>query len=201
MALHRKSVVVMVAVAALAAGCGSSSDPQGAVKKVQEYRAKNDHKAAIIEIKNLLQKNADNAEARYLLGITYHDSRNYRLAEQELRRALDLNYDRNKVMPALARSLLMLGEFQKVLDQMPVNETADAAAQADVLTLRARAQMGLGQRDKARELLGQALAKCLNFRTRCWSRPGSRRESASWMNPRGWWNARLRVRPSTLRRG
>src|SRR5688572_10133961 len=160
MKMRSGAALSMIALAALTAGCGlSGSDPQTLIAQAQEYRAKNNHKAAIIELKNVLQKNANHAEARYLLGMSYYDSRDYRAAEQELRRALELSYERSKVMPVLARTMLILGDFQKVLDQVAVDEQSSDAAQAEALTLRARALIGLRQVDKARVSVEQALAK------------------------------------------
>ncbi len=156
-------VVLAIAVVALASGCGLSSDPQRLIAKAQEYRQKSDYKAAIIELKNVLQKNPNHAEARYLLGVTYNSSGDYRSAELELRRALELSYERSKAMPALGRAMLMLGEFKKVLDQVPLEGHASDAVQADVLTLRARALMGLGRIIEARPLLERALAKQPEF--------------------------------------
>lgn len=154
---------MLIWVAVLMVGCGLSNDPQRIIAKAQEYRSKNDYKAAAIELKNLLQKNVSNAEARFLLGVTYYDSRDYRSAEQELRRALDLSYERSKVMPVLGKSMVMLGEFQKVLDQIPLETHANNVVQADILTVRARALMGLKQGSQAQELLAAALVKQPEF--------------------------------------
>lgn len=154
------AVLLGFALALSVAGCGmSGGDPRSLIAKAQDYRAKQNHKAAIIELKNLLQKDNNHAEARYLLGMSYYDSRDFRAAEQELRRALDLNFERSKVMPALGKTMLVMGEFQKVLDQVRVEESAGAAVQAEILMLRARAFFGLRQWDQARDSIGQALAK------------------------------------------
>lgn len=154
---------MLVSAVMLVAGCGVSGDPQRMISRAKEHREKSDFKAAIIDLKNVIQKEANNAEARYLLGITYYDSKDYRLAEQELRRALDLSYERSKVMPALGKSMLMLGEHQKVLDQIPVEAHASNAVQADVLTLRARALIGLKRSSQSVELLNAALVKQPEF--------------------------------------
>lgn len=154
-------VVLAIVLSALISGCGvSGGDPQSTIAKVQEYREKSNYKAAIIELKNVLQKNASHAEARYLLGITYYDLRDYRSAEQELRRAQELGYERGKTVAALGRTLLVLGEFQKVLELVGVDEQS---TDAGLLTLRARAHAGLRMPDKARELLEQALVKQPEF--------------------------------------
>ncbi len=157
------NTVALLLIVATAAGCGLSSDPQRMIAKAQEYREKKDNKAAIIELKNVLQKDSSHAEARYWLGVTYYDAGDFRSAEPELRRALELRYDRNKVMPALGKSMLLLGDFQKILDQMQVEEGASNKVQAEILTIRARASVGLGRIGPARELLDQALAKQPEF--------------------------------------
>ncbi|MBI1990408.1 MAG: hypothetical protein HYS65_11900, partial [Betaproteobacteria bacterium] len=56
-----QSIVLLSAALTLAAvaGCDASSDPQSLIARAQEYRQKGDYKAAIIELKNLLQKNPD----------------------------------------------------------------------------------------------------------------------------------------------
>jgi len=156
-------IVLLLAVTMPMAGCGLSNDPQRMIAKAQEHREKSNYKSAIIEIKNVLQKNPAHAEARYLLGITYYDNGDYRLAEPELRRALELSYERSKVMPVLGKSMLMLGEFQKVLDQIPLEGHASDTVQAEILTLRARALIGLGRINQAREVLLAALTKQPEF--------------------------------------
>lgn len=178
-------IAVLALLALALAGCNTG--PQGQIGKAQEYRQKGDHKSAVIELKNVLQKDPASAQGRYLLGLTYHDLRNFPAAEQELRRALEMGYDRNQVAPALGKSLLMLGEFKKVLDLAPVAEQADAAVQADMLTVRARALAGLRQVDKARPLLDQALVKkpehadALTELARLALADGKQDESARWV--------------------
>lgn len=157
-----KIMLLGLTFAAVLPGCGSS-DPKSLIAKAQDLRQKNNYKAAIIELKNALQKDSSNAEARYLLGVTYHDNGDFRLAEQELRRAVELSYERSKVMPMLGRSILMLGEYQKVLDQVPLEAHASSAVQAEILTLRARALSGLGRTNQAGELLTAALGKQPDF--------------------------------------
>ena len=54
----------------------------------KQAREKGNLSAAIVHLKNAVQKSPDNAEARYLLGITYNETGDYGSGEKELRRAL-----------------------------------------------------------------------------------------------------------------
>jgi len=141
-------------------GCGEKAgNVDRLIADARQERDKGSHNAAIIHLKNLLQKSPEHAEARYLLGVTYTDTGDFASAEKELSRALELKYDPAKVIPPLSRSLLMMGEFQKVLDQASLGGDAGNRAQADVLTLRAQASLALDRNREGRELLEQALAR------------------------------------------
>ena len=159
--VHAAALAFTALILVALAGC--SPDPQRLIAKAQEYRQKAEYKAAIIELKNVLQKDPEHAEARYLLGVTYNDTGDFRSGEQELRRALELHYDPNKVIPALGKSLLMMGQFQKVLDEVKLEGEASNLVQAEVLTLRATASLAFGRVREARELFEQALAKQPEF--------------------------------------
>ena len=74
-------------LAAGMAGCGKPEDPQTLVADAQRYQEKGDNSAAIIQLKNALQKNPDDPETRYLLGTIYRKTGELQSAEKELRRA------------------------------------------------------------------------------------------------------------------
>jgi putative PEP-CTERM system TPR-repeat lipoprotein len=159
--IHTTLLAISVSILVALSGC--TPDPQTQIANANKYREKGDYKAAIIELKNILQKNPDHADARYLLGATFNDIGDVRSGEQELRRALESGYDRTKVVPALGRSLLTMGEYQKVLDQIRLEGNITDSTQAEVLTLRALASMGLGRIDEGRALFNEALAKRPEF--------------------------------------
>ena len=156
--------VVLFTVILFSGGCtDKTANADQFIAKAKQERDKGNNKAAVVYLKDLLQKSPEHAEGRYLLGATYNAMGDFRSGESELRRALALNYDKAKVNPALGKSLLMMSEFQKVLDQVPLDGNASNAVQAEILTLRAMASMGLGRSSEARELLTQALAKQPDF--------------------------------------
>lgn len=136
-------------------GCGKAKDAQALISEATQYQQKGDYKAAIIQLKNALQKNPDNSEARYLLGTIYNKTGDLQSAEKELRRALSLGMSSTKVLPDLGQTLLRLGQFQKVLD-----ETAQLSGNkdsAEISTLRGSASLALGKTKEAKGLFEQAL--------------------------------------------
>ncbi len=116
------------------------------------------HDVASIQLKNVLQRERSNAHARFLLGKVSHANGEFQAAEQELRLALALGYERSKALPALARALLLQGEFQKVLDEIPpIVEGVDESVLREIRTLRGLAYVGLGTLDEARILFREVL--------------------------------------------
>jgi len=161
---HGALATALLIVVLFSGGCGKEAeDPGRLITYAKQERDKGNHNAAIIYLKNLLQKSPEHAEARYLLGVIYNDSGDFTSAEWELRRTLKLQYDHAKVIPELGKSLLMTGKYQEVLDQVRLESDAVNHVQAEVLTLRALASIGLGRSREGRELLEQALVKQPEF--------------------------------------
>ena len=64
--LRNAAISALLATLLLTACFGEK--PEAMIASAKDYLAKNDNKAAIIQIKNALQKVPDSAEARFLLG-------------------------------------------------------------------------------------------------------------------------------------
>ncbi|HKO87474.1 MAG TPA: XrtA/PEP-CTERM system TPR-repeat protein PrsT [Burkholderiales bacterium] len=118
---------------ALLAGCGEK--PEALVASAKEYRAKNDHNAAIIQLRNALQQQPNNAEARYLLGMSLYATRDFFTAEKELQKALELGYSAERVLPVLGRVMLEIDREAALLSQYGNQKLADADAQATFQTV------------------------------------------------------------------
>jgi Flp pilus assembly protein TadD len=135
------AVAVAIALTAtLVAGCGPDK-PDQLVASAKAYLAKNDQKAATIQLKNALQADPKNAEARYLLGVSLAESGDYVSAEKEFRRALEYRYPTEQVYPRLARSLIATGEFKKAAAELGMVKLADPTAEAAVKTALAEAHL------------------------------------------------------------
>ncbi|HUW29130.1 MAG TPA: XrtA/PEP-CTERM system TPR-repeat protein PrsT [Sulfuriferula sp.] len=152
----------IVLLASLLATAGCSDSAQKYLSEARQLQAKGDDKAAIIQLKNALQKDDKNAEARYLLGIAYNRSGNYASAEKELRRARDAGYAPDKVVVALAEALQGQGAFQRVIDEITLPPDASRQLQAQILVARGNAELGLNEPDKADKLFNEALKAAPN---------------------------------------
>lgn len=155
---HRLPAGVLSALTlALLAACGGEK-PEALLGSAREYLAKNDAKAAVIQIKNALQKAPDSSEARFLLGKALLQSGDPVGAEVELRKALDAKHPADEVVPLLAQAMLATGQAKKVLTDLQKIELKTPHARADLLTSVATAEAATGHVDKARAAIDAALA-------------------------------------------
>lgn len=149
------STVILAAVFLVVAGlssCGKTQTVASLVGEARQYQAKGEYKTAIIQLKNALQKNPDNIEARFLLGTIYNLTGDAKSAEKELRKALSLGMDAARVWPELGNALLVQGRYQQILDETEVEKEAVA-----ISTLRGNAYLSSGKKDQAKVSFQQAL--------------------------------------------
>ena len=142
--------------AALVAACGDT--PESLVGSAKEYLAKGDAKAAVIELKNALQKKPDLAEARFLLGRAQLDTGDPLSAEKELRRALELKVPLQDVAPPLARAMVASGQYKTVIDEFGAASAASPQGTAELQGALAQAYLATGNTAKGKAAIEAALA-------------------------------------------
>jgi putative PEP-CTERM system TPR-repeat lipoprotein len=156
------NLLILAALASLAmTGCNKQQDAQTLIADARNYQQKGDNKAAIIQLKNSLQQNPNDPEARYLLGTIYNKTGDLQSAEKELRKALSLGMSPAKVWPDLGQAMLGLGQFQQLLDDTQKLSGNDASA--EISTLRGNALLSLNKAEDAKKLFEQALGKQPHF--------------------------------------
>ncbi len=82
-----------------------------------------------------------------LLATAYADSREYRPAEIEFRRALELQPDSPPLVAGMVRALTRQGEFQKAIDELDAYRSRHATLTPPMLALQGDARLGLGEGD------------------------------------------------------
>ncbi|WP_228273764.1 XrtA/PEP-CTERM system TPR-repeat protein PrsT [Rhodocyclus tenuis] len=146
-----------VLLSGLLGGC-NDDNPQTLIASGKDFIAKHDNKAAIIQLKNALQKDPNLGEARFLLGKALLDSGDVSGAEVELRKAFDLRYANEQTLPLLARTVLSTGQPKKVTDEFAKAELTAGEAQANLKTTLSIAYAVQGDKEAAAKALAAALA-------------------------------------------
>ncbi len=141
----------------LLGGCGGGN-ADSMLASAKDFLSKNDPKAAVIQIKNALQKDPESAEARYLLGKALIASGDFANAELELRKALALKQSADDVLPQLAMAMLAQGQYKKLVDEFAKTELKGTLAVAQMQTALASSYSALGKSDQAKVSLTAALA-------------------------------------------
>ena len=124
---------------------------------------KNEQNTAIIQLKNALQKNSKNAEARFLLGKVLLDSGDVFGASIELQKSLDEGFNSDVVTPVLAEALYFQGLNEKVVSTYGQLTLNTPAANAALRTVVASANLSLGKLREGQDALNSALKIDSNY--------------------------------------
>jgi putative PEP-CTERM system TPR-repeat lipoprotein len=161
----KKNIIIVISTALyLFAGgltaCNNTQTAESLLIEANKYHQKGDNNAAIIQLKNALQKNPDVADSRYLLGTIYNEIGDAQSAEKELRRALSLGMDSAKVLPDIARAMLLQGKYQLALDE--TQSLSTAKFDATLSNLRGNAYLALNKSVEAKEIFDLILKEQAN---------------------------------------
>ena len=150
----KQTTLLLITLALVA--CGSGKDDTQMVLAAKDYLAQKQIREAALELKNALQANPDNAEARYLLGQIQLDIGDVPSAEKEFRRAAEAGWNAEEAQIALARTLLLQQQFDKLLEDIKAGHSWTAVAKANLLGLRAAAEAGRGNIELSRSIVAEA---------------------------------------------
>lgn len=146
--------VCLLVWAFLLVACSQGKLDSEYIDLAADYSSKGEFNSAIIELKNALQKNPENAEARYFLGKIYLDLNELDDAIKELEQALSLRVSQ-PVAPLLARTLLLKQSHEEVI-KLKTGELLSAEDQLTTDVSKGLAYLGLGYTKKATEIIEQA---------------------------------------------
>ena len=152
-----RPVLASIALIVFLSACGGDK-PDAMLASARDYLAKNDSKAAVIQLKNALQRSPDLPEARYLMGLALFRGGDVVGSETELRKALALKHPQDLVVPALAQAMLAQGQYKKLTDEFGKTELAQATAKAELQTTLSVAYEAQNNEGMAKAALSAALA-------------------------------------------
>lgn len=148
-------LVAAVSLSALVA-C-SSQDPAQLVASGRAHLDKKDYRAAVIEFKNALQKDASLDEARFLLGRALFESGDSSGALVEFNKLQATGFDPDRLLPRLAEAMLIHGDLDKLIAEFAGKKLASAKAQAELSATLASAYGIRGKLDLAQANAEQSL--------------------------------------------
>lgn len=136
--------------------CSSDLSGDKEIEKARGYLAEGKSNAAMIELKNALQKNGNNQEARWLLGAEYFNKGLYADAVKELSKARELGRSDEDVLPLLSQSLLNIGDKETL--QSISADNLSGAARSYVLASQGMSKLRSGEGiEKSSILINQAV--------------------------------------------
>ena len=151
-----KCAIVLALTAAICA-CGAGDDPASLVASAKQYLHKREYNAAVIELKNALQKMPEHAEARYLLGVALLEQGDAGGAQIELDKAAGLGFAGDELQVALARTALATGDAAKVVERFGAKTLASPKSQAELRALVGMAQLARAKTSEAERAFEEAL--------------------------------------------
>lgn len=116
----------------------------------QSYFSQKKYQPAVIQLKNALQEDAKNAEARLLLGQVYLAKGDFADAEKELRIAQSLGIASERVALAMGKALLSQGKVDDGLTAMEGKTFADAQETSEALAILGHLYMAKNRLEDAR---------------------------------------------------
>jgi len=135
---------MMTALVVLPAIC-MASPADDSYKDAEAYFLKGEYSAAIIQLKNTLLLEPDNARVLLLLGKAYLENGDAASAEKEITQARDLGLDVVEWQVPLGRAYLLQGRNDELLAEITPEEQFPDAVRADILQLQGQAYLAKRQ--------------------------------------------------------
>lgn len=127
------------------------------IEEGRQFLESGELRSAEIQLKNALQQDPANAQARYLLGLVSLQQRRGDAAIKELEYARRLNHPREDWLIPLARAYLLEGAHEALMEAIDVDPGDTDALQSETLALRGMAQIAMNASTEARDSFMRAL--------------------------------------------
>ncbi|NKC12992.1 MAG: PEP-CTERM system TPR-repeat protein PrsT [Gammaproteobacteria bacterium] len=134
-------LIAFLLTAVTLSACDAPPDIEGLLAKARAAAAAGDYSTAIIEYKNTLQAEPENAQTRWQLGQIYLDLSQPAAAFKEFEKAAALGMESEDLTLAMLQARLNLGQFEELLKELP--GAALTSSPDTLLVMRAEAQLGL----------------------------------------------------------
>lgn len=160
--IHKVAPLVLsigLALTGSISGCDSTASLSATehIERAKKFQSEGDLRAGILELKNAVQKDPENKQARWLLGMAYLDLRLGGDAEAQLTKSVQLGISPASARIPIARAQLLQADYQTILDTLLASDNDGKGVQAQILDLRANALLGLKQYGEGCALFNRAI--------------------------------------------
>ena len=150
-----RPLVIALLVLALAA---CNAGPDELLKRAQRNLDAGDFRAASIDLKNLLQREPNNAEARFALGVAMLGGGDAPGAVRELELAGTLGIAEERLTIPMGRAFLASRRYEEALQIVDPGKAKNDTERRQLLIMRGDAQLGAGRPREALAEFERALA-------------------------------------------
>ena len=133
----------------LHSACGLTTDSAERIARAQQEMESGEYRAAMIELKNVLSSDPDNAKARTMLATVSLGLGEVEAAEKELTRAGELGAAESVLRPIHLRILTAAGRYDDILASLSME--SGGLRDEQILKFRGDALLGIGNVEAALE--------------------------------------------------
>jgi len=151
-----KKLALTICVALSLTACSPKKTSEEYIQSAKVHVEKGKSSAAIVELKNAVLIDLQNPESRLLLGTLYLEVGDIEAAEKELARALDLNGEKDLILPKLFKTLNLQDKSEKLITLANQYNTLSNTVLPEILLYKALAYIKLGDNEKATATIAQA---------------------------------------------
>ncbi|TDF38353.1 PEP-CTERM system TPR-repeat protein PrsT [Alteromonadaceae bacterium M269] len=131
----------------------SKQTSEGHLEAAKQFIANGDNSAAIVELKNAIQKDPQLAEARFELGKIYVELKQFDAASKELGRALDNGFPPQQVLPILSKAYQKSGA-DVALSKIELKQAGLTSTEAaQIAYFKLQSMMRLGEIENAKAVI------------------------------------------------
>ena len=187
------TVSLALATSLIFTGCDQFNQysEQELIQRAKDFEDRGNLKGSIIELKNALQKNPNNPQARLLLGQIYLKNGMGHEAEKELSQAEKLGVSHESIQIDLGEALLLMGEHSRVLNEIQPTEKTTPPNLAYIQQLHADALLKQGKVKEACNLFQQSLNTYKGHAPTFWGLAQCAMAERNPVKAREWLNAAL----------
>ena len=158
-ALSRGLLMLAAALAIGACNRTQNYTDQEYVQKAKDFQDQGKLESALIELKNALQKNPKNSEARWRLAEVYISQGLGEPAESELKKAKELGTNTEALKILMGQALLLQGLYPRVFAEVQPGPNSTPENVAKILEIEGRAHHGLLQFDEGCTLFAESVKR------------------------------------------